>query len=81
MTVLWNKFCFIVVILAPLTVPVGLFHHIAPQPNFSVNLCDVLMPGMIGYGMAKAAVHQLVQSLASEGSGLPKGVFVTAILP
>ncbi|KAK2191155.1 hypothetical protein NP493_58g03026 [Ridgeia piscesae] len=38
-------------------------------------------PGMIGYGMAKAAVHQLVKSLSSEGSGLPKEAFVTAILP
>lgn len=38
-------------------------------------------PGMIGYGMAKAAVHQLVKSLAAEKSGLPEGAFVTAILP
>lgn len=37
--------------------------------------------GMIGYGMAKAAVHQLVASLAQEGSGLPKGSNVVAILP
>merc|ERR1712172_466171 len=28
-------------------------------------------PGMMGYGMAKAAVHQLVKSLACPGSGLP----------
>jgi len=38
-------------------------------------------PGMIGYGIAKAAVHQLVKSLASNGSGLPSGAVVTAILP
>nr|XP_006825946.1 PREDICTED: dihydropteridine reductase-like isoform X2 [Saccoglossus kowalevskii] len=37
--------------------------------------------GMIGYGMAKAAVHQLVKSLAAEGSGLPEKACVTAILP
>ena len=38
-------------------------------------------PGMIGYGMAKAAVHHLVQSLAANNSGLPKDAFVAAILP
>ncbi|KAI0209711.1 Dihydropteridine reductase [Lamellibrachia satsuma] len=43
--------------------------------------CLAGTPGMIGYGMAKAAVHQLVQSLSSEGSGLPKAAFITAILP
>ncbi|KAI2656991.1 Dihydropteridine reductase [Labeo rohita] len=30
-------------------------------------------PGMVGYGMAKAAVHQLCKSLAGENSGLPSG--------
>jgi len=38
-------------------------------------------PGMIGYGMAKAATHHLVASLASPGSGLPEGATVAAILP
>ncbi|XP_034945225.1 dihydropteridine reductase [Chelonus insularis] len=38
-------------------------------------------PGMIGYGMAKAAVHQLTQSLASKSSGLPNNSLVAAILP
>jgi dihydropteridine reductase len=38
-------------------------------------------PGMIGYGIAKAAVHQLVKSLAAPDSGLPNGAVVTAILP
>lgn len=38
-------------------------------------------PGMIGYGMAKAAVHQLTKSLASKDSGLPPNSLVTAILP
>lgn len=38
-------------------------------------------PGMIGYGMAKAAVHQLVHSLAAPKSGLPDNAFVAAILP
>lgn len=38
-------------------------------------------PTMIGYGMAKAAVHQLVLSLAAKGSGLPEGSKTIAILP
>ncbi|CAH1783586.1 unnamed protein product [Owenia fusiformis] len=38
-------------------------------------------PGMIGYGMAKGAVHQLVQSLAADNSGLPANSIVAAILP
>ncbi|CAI4228576.1 unnamed protein product [Auanema sp. JU1783] len=38
-------------------------------------------PGMIGYGMAKAAVHQLVKSLSANGSGLPKDTTVFALLP
>jgi hypothetical protein len=36
---------------------------------------------MIGYGMAKAAVHQLVKSLAAPGSGLPENSKAVAILP
>lgn len=38
-------------------------------------------PGMIGYGLAKAAVHQLTKSLAASKSGLPNGSTVLAILP
>lgn len=38
-------------------------------------------PGMIGYGMAKAAVHQLTRSLAENNSGLPDGSLVVSILP
>ncbi|XP_022192770.1 dihydropteridine reductase [Nilaparvata lugens] len=38
-------------------------------------------PGMIGYGMAKAAVHQLTKSLAGENSGLPANSLSVAILP
>lgn len=36
---------------------------------------------MIGYGLAKAAVHHLVASLSAEKSGLPKNSSVVAILP
>ncbi|CAD5116579.1 DgyrCDS5458 [Dimorphilus gyrociliatus] len=38
-------------------------------------------PGMIGYGMAKAAVHQLVASLSDGKGGLPENSCVAAILP
>lgn len=38
-------------------------------------------PGMIGYGMAKAAVHQLVSSLSQQNSGLPANATVLGILP
>ncbi|XP_034545629.1 quinoid dihydropteridine reductase a [Notolabrus celidotus] len=37
--------------------------------------------GMVGYGMAKAAVHQLCQSLAAKNSGMPSEAAAVAILP
>ena len=43
-----------------------------------IKLC---YEGMMGYGMAKAAVHQLVKSLGSSGSGLPDGSCTLGILP
>lgn len=36
---------------------------------------------MLGYGMAKAAVHQLVESLSQPSSGMPTDSAVLAILP
>lgn len=36
---------------------------------------------MIGYGAAKAAVHQMVKSLAAHDSGLPEKATALAILP
>ena len=36
---------------------------------------------MVGYGMAKAAVHHLTKSLAAPGSGLPDSAVAAAILP
>lgn len=36
---------------------------------------------MIGYGMAKAAVHHLCQSLAAPKGGLPNEASVVSILP
>lgn len=44
-----------------------------------INFC--IYPGMIGYGMAKAAVHQLTKSLAAESSGMPSNSLVVATLP
>lgn len=38
-------------------------------------------PGMIGYGMAKAAVHQLTKSMSQKGSGLPDGSLAVCLLP
>ncbi|XP_072942583.1 dihydropteridine reductase [Epargyreus clarus] len=38
-------------------------------------------PGMIGYGLAKAAVHQLTKSLGAKDSGLPDNSLAVAIMP
>ena len=38
-------------------------------------------PTMIAYGISKVATHQLIKSLASEGSGMPKNSNVVGILP
>jgi dihydropteridine reductase len=38
-------------------------------------------PGMIAYGVAKAAVHHLVRSLAQKGSGLPQESTVVGLMP
>ncbi|XP_050524747.1 dihydropteridine reductase [Daktulosphaira vitifoliae] len=38
-------------------------------------------PGMIGYGLSKAAIHQLTKSLADPNGGLPNGAQVYSILP
>ncbi|CAL8330234.1 unnamed protein product, partial [Gadus morhua 'NCC'] len=43
--------------------------------------CLTGTPGMVGYGMAKAAVHQLCRSLGEKNSGLPADAIAVAILP
>ncbi|KAL9983303.1 hypothetical protein ACROYT_G005450 [Oculina patagonica] len=53
----------------------GLLTLTGAQPSLSGT------PGMLGYGMAKAAVHQLVKGLAAENGGLPTAASVLAILP
>ena len=50
-------------------------------PGAAAALNSAPTPGMIGYGMAKAAIHQLVKSLADSKGGLPKNSFVAAISP
>lgn len=45
-----------------------------------VLLTDAMFLGMIGYGIAKSAVHHLTRSLAKDG-GLPDGAIALAILP
>jgi len=47
----------------------------------AASLDNQATPSMIGYGLAKAAVHQLTKSLASDQSGLPANTFVAAICP
>lgn len=37
--------------------------------------------GMMGYGMAKAAVHQLTRSLGEKGSGLPAAATAVCVMP
>ncbi|CUF10597.1 quinonoid dihydropteridine reductase, putative [Bodo saltans] len=37
--------------------------------------------GMVGYGLAKAAVHHLVSSVAADPSKMPKGSTVIGVLP
>ena len=37
--------------------------------------------GMIGYGMAKAAIHQLTKSLGGDKSGLPANSAAVTLLP
>ncbi|XP_073093903.1 dihydropteridine reductase isoform X1 [Manis javanica] len=52
-------------------------HQWWPVPELS----SPRLPGMIGYGMAKGAVHQLCQSLAGKNSGMPSGSAAIALLP
>lgn len=47
----------------------------------SVQFSLIVIVGCIGYGMAKAAVNQLCQSLSGANSGLPPGSAAVAILP
>lgn len=59
-------------------------NYLKPNGVLTLTGADAALngtPGMIGYGMAKAAVHQLTKSLASPKSGLPEDALVVSILP
>lgn len=59
-------------------------HHLKEGGFLSLTGASAALagtPGMIGYGMAKAAVHQLTKSLAAKDSGLPADSLVACILP
>ncbi|KAI8333967.1 hypothetical protein BC941DRAFT_357049 [Chlamydoabsidia padenii] len=63
--------------------------HIAAhylQPGGLLSLTGALAalnatPGMIGYGVAKAAVHHLTQDLAASNGGLPQDAKVITLCP
>lgn len=59
-------------------------NHLKPAGFLALTGANAALgpsPGMIGYGMAKAAVHQLTKSLAAKGSGMPDDSLVVSILP
>lgn len=59
-------------------------HFLKPGGVLTLTGADAALkgtPGMIGYGLAKGAVHQLTKSLAEEKSGLPDNSLVVSILP
>ncbi|XP_058253928.1 quinoid dihydropteridine reductase a isoform X2 [Hemibagrus wyckioides] len=59
-------------------------HHLKPGGLLTLTGAKASLsgtPGMVGYGMAKAAVHQLCESVAGQNSGLPSGAVAVAILP
>jgi len=59
-------------------------HHLKPSGLLVfMGACAALQgtPGMIGYGISKAATHHLVSSLSGADSHLASGVSTIAILP
>ncbi|KAA3676370.1 dihydropteridine reductase [Paragonimus westermani] len=70
----WTS-CIASTVAASFLAPGGLLVLTGAEPALGAT------PGMIGYGLAKAAVHQLTKSLAAKGSGLPSNSHVAAILP
>lgn len=66
----------------------GAFAALQPTPGKnlitlteSVCYCLQYIVGMIGYGVAKSAVHHLTKSVAEESGGLPSNSCVLSILP
>uniref|UniRef100_A0A1A9WV23 Dihydropteridine reductase n=1 Tax=Glossina brevipalpis TaxID=37001 RepID=A0A1A9WV23_9MUSC len=59
-------------------------NHLKPEGLLALTGAKLALegtPDMIGYGLAKAGVHQLTRSLAAKNSGLPDDVVVVSILP
>lgn len=59
-------------------------HHLKEGGVLTLAGAEPCLQGtsfMIGYGLSKAAVHQLTASLAQSGGGLPSGAVVQCILP
>ena len=50
-------------------------------PGAACAINSAPTPGMLGYGMAKAAVHQLVKSLSHPDAGLPRNTHTLALAP
>lgn len=61
--------------LAPSLTQTGLLVFTSAKASLSPT------PGMLAYGVAKAAINQLATSLASKDSGLPENSTVLTILP
>ena len=58
--------------------------HLAPSGALVLTGAQAGMgptPGMVAYGISKAATIQLVSSLAADGSGLPENTWVGCIMP
>uniref|UniRef100_A0A1A9ZR67 Dihydropteridine reductase n=1 Tax=Glossina pallidipes TaxID=7398 RepID=A0A1A9ZR67_GLOPL len=59
-------------------------NHLKPEGLLALTGAKLALegtPDMIGYGLAKAGVHQLTRSLAAKNSGLPENAVVISILP
>nr|CAD7586895.1 unnamed protein product [Timema genevievae] len=59
----------------------GLISLPGAKPALGATPGKYIVDRMIGYGMAKAAIHQLTKSLAADNSGLPPNCLAVAILP
>ncbi|KAL9918191.1 dihydropteridine reductase-like isoform 1-T4 [Glossina fuscipes fuscipes] len=59
-------------------------NHLKPEGLLALTGAKLALegtPDMIGYGLAKAGVHQLTRSLAAKNSGIPDDAVVVSILP
>ena len=56
-------------------------HGVLTLPGAAACADMAPTPGMIGYGMAKVAVHHLAKSLSTPSAGLPASASVFALMP